>query len=185
MKILAITGYKPFELGVFSQDHPGIDYIKKIIKRRLLSFLEEGLEWVIISGQLGVELWSADVVYELQIDYPHLKLAVFTPFLEQEENWNEANKEYYEYIVSGADHMDSITKRKYESPEQFRLKNRFFVEKSDALLAVYDSEKPGSPKYMVDIAKKQEDAGEYSCYLIGFSDLQDMIEEEQWNKLDF
>ncbi|GAA3327349.1 hypothetical protein GCM10020331_066930 [Ectobacillus funiculus] len=51
----------------------------------MTAFLEEGLEWVLISGQLGVELWTAEVVFELQMEYPDLKLAVFTPFLEQEE----------------------------------------------------------------------------------------------------
>lgn len=182
MKVVAVTGYKPFELGVFSNDHPGISYIKKAIHQRLLSLLEEGLEWVMISGQLGIELWAAEVVFDLQLEYPDLKLAVFTPFLEQEENWKENNREYYEFILSQADHVDSITKRKYESPEQFRLKNQFFIEKSDALLAMYDEEKPGSPKYMVEVAKKKEEVQNYQCYFILFSDLQDIIEEEQWNK---
>ena len=84
------------------------------------------MEWVIISGQLGVELWVAEVVFDIQEEYPDVKLAVFTPFLEQEENWKEDSREYYEFILSQADHVDSITKRKYESPEQFKLKINFY-----------------------------------------------------------
>lgn len=155
MKVIAVTGYKPFELGIFKNDHPGVECIKKALRRKLTAFVEGGLEWVIISGQLGVELWTAEVVFEIQVEYPDLKLAVFTPFLEQEEGWKEDNREYYEFILSQADHVDSITKRKYESPEQFKLKNQIFIEKSDALLAVYDEEKPGSPKYIVEAAKKK------------------------------
>jgi uncharacterized phage-like protein YoqJ len=181
MRILAVTGYKPYELGIFSQDHPGIDYIKKALRRSLYIMAEDGLEWVIISGQLGVELWAAEVVFDLQLNFPNLKLGVFTPFLEQEENWNETNKEYYEMVISQADHVDSITKRKYENPEQFRLKNQFFVEKSDGLLAVYDEEKEGSPKFLVEIAKSRTD---YSCDFIRFSALQDIIDEERWNSND-
>ncbi|ABS21602.1 DUF1273 domain-containing protein [Bacillus cytotoxicus] len=181
MKVLAVTGYKPFELGIFQNDHPGVTYIKKALHRKFLAFLEEGLEWVMISGQLGVELWAAEVVFDLQLEYPDLKLAVFTPFLAQEENWKEENKEWYEFILEQADHVDSITKRRYESPEQFRLKNQFFIDKSDALLAVYDEEKPGSPKYIVEVAKKKEEIENYHSYFILFSDLQDIIEEEQWN----
>lgn len=180
MKVVAVTGYKPFEIGIFSNDHPGVEYIKKAIHKRLLAFVEEGVEWVIISGQLGVELWAAEVVFDLQMEYPDLKLGVFTPFLEQEENWNETNKEYYEFILSQADHVDSITKRKYESPEQFRLKTQFFIEKSDVLLALYDEEKPGSPKYMAEAAKKKAELENYHRSFILFSDLQDIIEEEQW-----
>ncbi|MFE7915228.1 SLOG family protein, partial [Bacillus mobilis] len=98
--------------------------------------------------------------------------------------WKEDNREYYEYILSQADHIDSITKRKYESPEQFKLKNQFFIEKSDALLAVYDEEKPGSPKYIVEAAKKKGEIENYHSYFILFSDLQDIIEEEQWNNAE-
>ena len=35
---------------------------KKALRRKLTAFVEDGLEWVIISGQLGVELWAAEVV---------------------------------------------------------------------------------------------------------------------------
>lgn len=56
-------------------------YIKRAIKKQLLSLLDEGLEWVLISGQLGTELWAAEVVYELQEEgFEHLQLGVITPF---------------------------------------------------------------------------------------------------------
>lgn len=29
MKVIAVTGYKPFELGIFKNDHPGVECIKK------------------------------------------------------------------------------------------------------------------------------------------------------------
>jgi uncharacterized phage-like protein YoqJ len=179
VKVVAVTGYKPFELGIFSKKHEGITYIKKAIEKQLKALIEEGLEWVIISGQLGVELWAAEVVFDLQLEYPHLKLGVFTPFLDQEENWKEDNQECYHFILSKADHVDSITKRKYESPMQFRLKNQFFIEKSDALIAVYDEEKEGSPKYMAELASAAES---YPCYFIRFPDIQAIVEEEQWNE---
>ena len=61
--------------------------------------IEDGLEWVLISGQLGVELWAAEVVFDLQMEFPDLKLAVITPFLDQEASWNEKNKEWYESVL--------------------------------------------------------------------------------------
>ena len=53
MKVLAVTGYKPFELGIFKQDDRALVYIKKAIETRLRSFIDEGLEWILISGQLA------------------------------------------------------------------------------------------------------------------------------------
>ncbi|MDT2047414.1 hypothetical protein CHN50_00135 [Priestia aryabhattai] len=181
MKVLTISGYKPFELGIFNDQHPGISYIKKAIMKRLVPLIEEGLEWVLISGQLGVELWAAEVVFDLQLEYPQLQLGVLTPFLDQEEKWNEANKELYEFILSQADFVDSITKKKYESPNQFRLKNQFLIEKSDGICIVYDEEHEGSPKFMLKVAQDKAEKSDYPIITITSYDLQDIVEEEKFS----
>ncbi|RAS84920.1 DUF1273 domain-containing protein [Priestia endophytica] len=179
-RVVTITGYKPFELGVFSSSHPGIDYIKKGIKRRLLSFIEQGGEWVLISGQLGVELWSAEVVLDLQLEYPDLKLAILTPFLHQEENWNEENKEFYEFICGSADFFDSISKKKYENPSQFRAKNQIFMAKSDSMIIVYDENNEGTPQYMYKLAQKKAETGNYPIDVITMDDLQEIVNEDSY-----
>jgi len=35
IKVLAISGYKPFELGIFKNDHPSVTFIKAAIKKEL------------------------------------------------------------------------------------------------------------------------------------------------------
>lgn len=183
-KVLAISGYKAFELGIFQKDHPSVTYIKKAITKELSSMVEDGLEWVLISGQLGIELWAAEVIFEMQMAYPELKLAVITPFLNQEEKWNEQNQEWYESILAGADFIDSVSRKPYEKPWQFRLKNQFFIEKSDALLLVYDQEKEGSPKYLYEMAKKYQTSHSYPIHLITFYDLQSIVEEDEYSQSD-
>lgn len=185
IKVLAVSGYKAFELGIFQKDHPSVIYIKKAIKKELIRNLEDGLEWVLISGQIGVELWAAEVVFELQTDFPDLKLAVITPFLGQESNWNEKNKEWYESVLSQADFIDSVTNKGYEKPWQFRLKNQFMIDKSDALILVYDQEKDGSPKYFYEMALQYQCQYSYPVQLITFNDLQDIMEEEAFSRSDY
>ncbi|AZB44873.1 DUF1273 domain-containing protein [Bacillus sp. FJAT-42376] len=179
MKTIAITGYKPHELGVFTKSHPAVFYIKKLIEKELKVLLDEGLEWVIISGQLGVELWAAEVVIELRLDYPQLNLAVLTPFLNQEERWKDSNKEQYERVLMEADFVDSITKRPYENPKQFMMKNQFVIKKTDGLLLIYDEEKPGSPQFMLETARKMKSQNEYTIRAFSFYDLQNIVEELQ------
>ncbi|OCA90882.1 hypothetical protein A8F94_03165 [Bacillus sp. FJAT-27225] len=181
-KVIAISGYKPFELGIFQKDHPSAAFIKAAFKKEILPLAETGLEWILISGQLGAELWAAETVFELQEDFPELKLAVITPFLEQEEKWNEKNKEWYESILISADFVDSVTKKKYENPAQFKLKNQFFIHKSDALLLLYDPEKEGSPRFLYEMAQQVDG---YPVTLITFYDLQQIVEEEQLKKYEF
>lgn len=186
IKNVLVSGYKAFELGVFSKTDPSVSFIKAAIRKELISLLDEGLEWVLISGQLGTELWAAEVLFELQEEgHEDLKLAVITPFLNQESNWKEDNKEWYESILMRADFVDSVTRRPYEKPWQFRLKDQFLLEKSDALLLLYDSERDGSPKYLYEAAKKYQDHHDYQIFTIDFYDLQAIVEEEQMKNMDF
>lgn len=70
LKRLVVTGYKPHELGIFDDKHPGVRFIKKALEKRLVALLDDGLEWVIISGQLGIEAWAAEVVIDLKKNIP-------------------------------------------------------------------------------------------------------------------
>lgn len=177
-KNVTITGYKPFELGIFKKDHASVEFIKKAIFKELVPLIEEGLEWVIISGQLGVELWAAEVVFDIQMFYPELKLAILTPFFSQEESWSETNKEWYESILAQADFVGSITHKPYESPKQFFLKNQVLLHKSDLAIIMYDPEKEGSPRYFYEAAKRYSEKNHYEIREITFYDLQLIVEEE-------
>lgn len=168
------------ELGIFKQNDPRVKYIKKAIKNNLLLLLDEGLEWVLISGQLGTELWAGEVVFELQSEGHPLELAVITPFLHQEEKWNEQNKDWYNSVLRRADYVNSLTNKGYESPKQFRMKNSFFVQKSDLLLLFYDGEKEGSPKYLYETAKEYQKFHDYDIRLIDFYELQNLADEESF-----
>lgn len=180
MKVLYVTGYKAFEFGIFKNDHEAVKYIKKAIRNRLQPLVEEGLEWVIISGQLGTELWAAEVVFELQEQYSDMKLGVLLPFLNQEESWNELNRTYYQSILARADFVEAIFKKPYEGPQQLRIKNQYMVQKSDAILMIYDSEKEGSPKFAYFEALKRHKHEEYPIWLISLDDLQQAAEEAYW-----
>lgn len=182
IKNLVITGYKPQELGIFDNNHLGIQYIKKAIKKKLINLLENtDLEWVIISGQLGVELWAGEVVLELKEEYEQLKLAVMAPFFEQEANWKDSNKELYYLIWESADFHGYITKYPYQNPSQLKLRTKFLLSKSDALLILYDDEKEGSPKYILNDAKKKRENEDYEIFTITSYDLQEIVEEEQYD----
>ncbi|MGG0788518.1 DUF1273 domain-containing protein [Peribacillus simplex] len=182
MKVLYMTGYKAFEFGIFKNDHEAVKYIKKAMKQRLLPLAEDGLEWVIISGQLGTELWGAEVVFELQEEYPQLKLGVLTPFLKQEESWNEMNQDYYRSILARADFVESIFNKPYEGPQQLKIKNRYMVHKSDAMLIIFEAEKEGSSRYPYFEAMKKAETQPYPIFQINFDDLQLAAEEASWSE---
>ena len=98
MTSLLITGYKSFELGVFKDKDPKVNIIKKAIKRDLKRFLDEGVDWMIFTGNLGFEFWALEVAKELQKDYPlrrryfHLKHTVRIGVKLTKKNWQPLNK---------------------------------------------------------------------------------------------
>lgn len=125
MQSLLVTGYKAHELGVFSEKHVGISWIKKTLEKRIRSYVEEGLEWVVTSGQTGVEQWAIDVVISLrESEYPELRLAVLPPFEQQEANWKDETKALYIERLAKADFVQCISKRPYENPNQLKAKKR-------------------------------------------------------------
>lgn len=77
---MVVSGYRSFELGVFQEKDPKIKVIKKVLKTTIQQYIEEGLEWILIGGNLGVEVWAGQVVVELQKEYPELKLGIIFPF---------------------------------------------------------------------------------------------------------
>ncbi|MFC4617715.1 DUF1273 domain-containing protein [Camelliibacillus cellulosilyticus] len=174
METLAVTGYKPHECGIFTEKHPGVAIIKEALKRRMIGFIEEGVQWFITSGALGVEIWASETVIELKQDYPNIRLAILTPYLNQELRWKAPLQEKYHAVIAAADYVASITKRPYESPAQLRLKNDFIVRKTDALLMVYDDEQPGSPIYYLEAAKNKQKHNDYPIFYINQYDLEDV-----------
>ncbi|MFC7392715.1 DUF1273 domain-containing protein [Scopulibacillus cellulosilyticus] len=170
--VVAVTGYKPNELGIFTQQHPGIEVIKFALRSNIIHLIEEGIEWFIISGQPGVELWAAETVLNLKEEYPQVKLAVLMPFLEQEGRWPEHAKSMYYDILANADFVEAITQRPYEHPAQLRQKNDFIIGKSDGLLIVYDEETPGSPQYYLGPARRKQEHSHYPIIMINRYDLE-------------
>ncbi|SDH51704.1 DUF1273 domain-containing protein [Alteribacillus bidgolensis] len=177
MRVLAVTGYKPQEMGIFQPNANEITYIKKTIENRLIGFLDEGLEWIVVTGQPGVEQWTAEVVIDLKHSWDALKLAVLPPFLEQESIWPEQAQERYQRIINKADFTEAISKKPYDNPGQLRAKNDFIVMKTDALLILYSEEQEGTPRYYLQAAERKAATDHYPIYRITPDDLQQTVED--------
>ncbi|MEC3885896.1 DUF1273 family protein [Halobacillus litoralis] len=184
MKTIVVTGYKPMEMGIFKNNDPKVDFVKEAIKKRLLSYIEEGLQWVLISGQMGVELWTAEVVLDLKEEY-EIKLGVLPPFENQEERWPEDLKLVYEEITMIADFYQPIYNKGYEGPYQFKAKDQFLIDHSEGCLVLFDEDTEGSPQYFLRLAKKAQDQGSYEIVYITPLDLEETVEELRMADPDF
>lgn len=163
------------ELGIFKETDHRISFIKKAIENRLIQFIEEGLEWVLISGQMGVELWTAEVVLDLKETYD-IKIAMLPPFENMASHWPETLKHKYEELSFLVDFYEPIYQGDYRGPYQFRVRDQWLMDKSDVCLLLMDEENPGSVGYFYRMAKKREN---YPIYFITPFDIDEVVREIQ------
>ncbi|MGP4075283.1 SLOG family protein [Halobacillus sp. K22] len=184
MKTIVVTGYKPMELGIFNPEDDKVIFIKEAIKKRIMSLMDEGLEWVLVSGQMGVELWTAEVVLDLKEEYS-INLGIIPPFENQQERWKEAYQLVYEEVTMMADFYKPVYNKGYEGPYQFRAKDQFLVEHSDGCLILYDEDTKGSPDFFLKAANNYAAVHTYPILYITPLDLDETVEELKMSNPDY
>ncbi|EHJ57005.1 hypothetical protein HMPREF9318_01322 [Streptococcus urinalis FB127-CNA-2] len=172
MSTILVTGYRSFELSIFSDKDPKIEVIKKAIKKELLRYLDEGAEWFILTGNLGFEYWFLQVAKDLQKSY---QFQIATIFLTKNvgENWNEANQlkltefKTTDFVKYSFDH--------YESINQIKQYQTFLINNTDQSFVFYDEDAETNLKYFV--AEMKHNKGYYVNQLT-FEKLNDIMDEE-------
>lgn len=181
MKRIVVTGCKPMELSLFSEEDPRIEFIKKALEKRIIGLIEEGLEWVMISGQMGVEMWAAEVVLDLKEEYD-IQIAMMPPFENMQGRWPEPLQMKYEALTFSVDFYQPIYNGDYKGPFQFKGRDQFLIEKTDGCLILMDEDNPGSVSYFLEAAKG---APGYPILTITPNDLDDVIEEIRMSDPDY
>lgn len=170
MVSVLVVGYKAFDLGIFGDKDQRLKIIKAAIRRDLIYLLENGMKWLVFTGNLGFEVWVLDVAKELQEEY-NFQLATIFIFENQGENWNEANQEK----LANFKNVDFIKYAypSYENPSQFRTYNQFLLESTDGAYIFYDEENETKLKYLYQMMKENK---QYHLKKLTFDDLNEMAE---------
>ncbi|MGX6961282.1 DUF1273 domain-containing protein [Vagococcus xieshaowenii] len=178
MKTLYISGYRSFELGIFKETDPKITIIKKALKKHLISYIELGVEWFLVSGNLGSEYWASQVINELKSEGYSIKLGLITPYAEFSGNWNEANQLKFSEVEQWADYVNSVSFEPYKHPSQLKNHTRFILDHTDGSLLVYDKEYPGKTEFILKEIDAYLNESDYQVDLIDMFSLQDASESE-------
>lgn len=170
MVSVLVVGYNAFDLGIFGDKDQRLKIIKAAIRRDLIYLLENGMKWLVFTGNLGFEAWVLEVAKELQEEY-NFQLATIFIFENQGENWNEVNQEK----LANFKNVDFIKYAypSYENPSQFRTYNQFLLESTDGAYLFYDEENETKLKYLYRMMKENE---QYHIKKLTFDDLNEMAE---------
>ncbi|GFH39616.1 DUF1273 domain-containing protein [Pseudolactococcus insecticola] len=171
MKTLLIMGYGAFDLGIFDEKDVKLTVIKKAIRKQLERFASDGLEWLILGGNLGFEYWVLQVALDMKADYG-FQLASILPFKTHGQNWNEANQEKLG-LFKTVDFVQYAYDA-YENPGQFRIYNDFLISNANGAYIFYDEENETKLKYAVESFKQTEN---FPVTFLRFDDLQEIADE--------
>ena len=170
MNTILVAGYKSFDVGVFSNKDPRLTIIKKAIERDLRRLFEEGVKWLVFSGNLGFEAWVLEVAFELKKDYDFQMATIFL-FENVGENWNESNQELLAHFKQ-VDFVKYAYPR-YSNPGQLKEYNQFLIDNADGAYVFYDPENETNLKYLYKMMVEKEP---FYVKQLSFDDLNELAE---------
>ena len=170
MTTALIMGYSNFDLGLFNEKDIRLKVIKKAIRRDLESLAEEGIKWLVFTGNLGFESWVLDVANEMKEEYD-FSLATIFDFETHGENWNEGNQ----MKLSRFKQVDFVKYAypRYEHKWQLRDYQQFLLENTNSSYLFYDEDNETKLSYFYQKMKNQED---YFIKRLTFDQLNELAE---------
>ena len=147
------TGHRPkgfpFEYGVDKQKHN--EYLLALEEKIKSVITQYGITNFISGMALGVDLDFAEIVLKLRNKYP-ITLECAIPCPNQTLKWKDADKLRYESILKRADKITLISLN--YSPDCMLKRNRYMVDKSHLIIAVFNGIEQGGTWYTINYAIK-------------------------------
>lgn len=127
--------------------------IKAKIKEKIIKLIENGVTYFGTGGARGFDTLAAEVILELKVLYPHIKLILVLPCANQAKGWNHEDKVKYDHIKSKADKIKILSQSYYSGCMHAR--NRHMVDNS-AYCVCYCKKTTGGTAYTIDYAIKNK-----------------------------
>lgn len=139
------TGHRPQKLP-WGYDEEWEDCIKLKLKLayEIEAIRKKGVTTFISGMAIGVDMWSAEIVLDLKRAYPQdtIKLIAAIPFEGQANKWSVEYRERYFDILAQVD--QDITLHEHHTKSCMHERNRFMVDNSAYMIAVFNGDKGGT-----------------------------------------
>ena len=151
--VCCFTGYRPQKLPWGSDESDARCIRVKIeLAREILNAYTAGFDRFLSGMAAGIDLLAAEIVLGLQKQLPlHLDAAI--PYSGQADYFTWEIKRRYQSVLKNCAHTD-ILSQQYDQ-NCMAASNRFMIERSGRVIAVYDGQ-PGGTKNTLAYARKKE-----------------------------
>ena len=153
-KVCCCTGHRPksfpFAYGADKLKHK--TYLKELLQKIETAISVYGITHFISGMALGADLDFAEVVLKLKKKY-RITFECAVPCPNQTVKWGDKDKLRYEKILKHADEVNVLSER--YTPECMLKRNRYMVDKSELVIAVFNGIQSGGTWYTINYAKNQ------------------------------
>lgn len=151
--ICCFTGYRPDKLpwGMDEQD-PRCLLLKASIAQELERLYYLGFRHFISGMALGSDLYFAEAALELREKHSELTVEGAVPCAKQSDRWPADQRRRWRDILDHCD-LETMVQQNYDR-WCMHHRDRYMVERSAAILAVFDGS-PGGTQYTLNYAMNQ------------------------------
>lgn len=153
MDSCAFTGHRPKSFP-WKHDETAHDCVllKESLAEQIGLLIDRGITTFLSGMAQGVDLWCSEIVLDLRKSNPALKLRCILPCEGQESKWPVPEQERYRSILEQANDVVYVN-REY-SPNCMLERNRYLVDHSSVLLAVYNGARRSGTGATINYARK-------------------------------
>lgn len=151
-KTCCFTGHRPTKLHYgYDEEHPDCVQLKVKLAVEIEQMRKNGVTTFLSGMAQGTDIWCAEIVLDLKRSYPseEIRLVAILPYEGQADRWSDEYRERYFNILAKTD--DVVTLQARYSKDCMHKRNRYMVDSSAHLIAVYSGERGGT-QYTVDYA---------------------------------
>lgn len=154
--VCCCTGHRPqkfpFQYGGNNQQFSA--YLQELKNTIEKAVTKSNVTHFISGMALGVDLDFAEFVLNFRdTKYPEITLECAIPCLNQTTKWNECEKLRYNEILRRADTVTLVSEQ-YDRDCMLR-RNRYIVDKSQMIIAVFNGIEQGGTWYTIKYARKK------------------------------
>lgn len=159
---VAFTGHRPEKIkNGLSEESPEVIEIKEKLRVAVLDKIAAGCSCFLTGMAMGADLWAAEAVLSLQEEHPQIELVAVVPFPGQASAFPPRWKERYETVLSRSSAVKVLSPHYYKSC--YHVRNRWLIEHSAHLIAVYNGSRGGTMQTLNDALLKGHDVKIIHC----------------------
>ena len=140
MKACCFSGHRPerFPWGENEEDGRCVE-LKTRLKKEIQKAVWDGFTHFIAGGAFGADMWAAEIVCDMkEAERKAVTLEIALPFAGYNQN-PKAKAGRQKRILDRADTITVVSEMR-RGPAVFHARNRYMVDRSQRLIAVFDNE---------------------------------------------